>query len=62
VTESNRSELATQVEDLVQDRPRAKDPFGHYRSAPYSCHYVCGYDGQLVQVTPDDRRVPRHVP
>lgn len=30
----------------------------YYRSAKYSCHYVIGYEGELVQVSADDRRVP----
>lgn len=30
----------------------------YYRAAPYSAHYVGGWDGELVQLTPDDRRVP----
>ncbi len=30
----------------------------YYRGAPYSAHYVGGWQGELVQITPDDRRVP----
>ncbi len=41
---------------------RDVDPLEHavayYRGAPYSAHYVGGWDGQLVQITADDRKVP----
>lgn len=31
---------------------------GYYQAARYSAHYVGGWDGTLVQLTPDDRMVP----
>jgi hypothetical protein len=85
MTDRNRSSLATQVKDLVPDKPRGRPVFGlvvhttgrgiceqamkhgvdvlehavaYYRAAPYSAHYVIGYDGEIVQITADDRRVP----
>jgi N-acetyl-anhydromuramyl-L-alanine amidase AmpD len=30
---------------------------GYYRAAEYSCHYLIGYEGEIVQITADDRRV-----
>lgn len=30
----------------------------YYTKAKYSCHYIVGYDGQIFQVSADDRRVP----
>lgn len=83
--DQHRSSIATQVEDLVSDRPRVGPVWGlcvhtsgrsivqraiaararvleyvvgYYRAAPYSCHYVIGWSGEIVQITPDDRRVP----
>lgn len=47
---------------VEQARKLGVDPIEHaiayYRSAECSCHYVIGYDGTIVQITADDRRVP----
>lgn len=43
-------------------RRRGEDPLEHalayYQAASCSCHYLIGYDGVIIQITADDRRVP----